>query len=561
MVDISRQEYLNASSVILQNTLDMIDPEKFTGYASLRSDETVKDIIAASAVTDSAGITVVYTPSGTAKTKLICSRARALIDAGIAPQDILVLNMNIAKTNDVKRQLPSISALTFNDFINGIFVENFPGILPSNEQSVIDMLRLLHDECNSGDLLENIMNKNVYSRNIMTALWVNKHINETIKILYCIGKADTRLQALVCHNRHATLRDPYGAKAIIVNGVHNMPLPILCTILLYSQAHRCNLFVTGAPEETVYEFSFAYDGAMNMLTSKSSNLHVIRCMNKTAIAEPIAALTDMQKHDFISPSVIDYRIYEDSNRNPATMNNVIAEMLSDRGYLRAKLSRRDPVLIMANYKQDLTAVKNAVMNMLEKDFPEAVVSDLTRIQNPPAIYGRQLVKYAAGLRNRYPNGIKMGELFAELYNILAYEASADMPELAWKYNAQMQSLPEWAEARVARFGGYDAKYEVFDAIKLIIDIEAEDIQEHIDNMHDSASINSENADVIFSTIHSAIDIRKPNAIIIIRSAKDVPDIPLRKVAMSRAANTEFLFFINEKPIRDPYQQYLTYMVR
>ena len=103
------------------------------------------DIIYKSAVADKSPITLVYTPAGTGKSSLIKERINAMIRNGENPAKILVLNMNVAKAKQMKNEISGVNAMTFCDFIHGIFTANNDNFSLADSNTVTNLLRVKSD--------------------------------------------------------------------------------------------------------------------------------------------------------------------------------------------------------------------------------------------------------------------------------------------------------------------------------------------------------------------------------------------------------------------------------
>jgi DNA-binding beta-propeller fold protein YncE len=78
----------------------------------------------------------------------------------------------------------------------------------------------------------------------------------------------------------------------------------------------------------------------------------------------------------------------------------------------------------------------------------------------------------------------------------------------------------------------------------------------MDELQNKSTMDFRDADIILSTIHSAIDIRNDNVVIFFRNLSE-NDAALYRVAMSRANKTAYVIFVNNGTMTTKFQRYLT----
>ena len=555
----THNEYNNVCEKILTSTMQYINMAAMNSH-NLPRPAQITDPVYTSAVIDPGPVTLVYTPAGSGKSKLIQDRTNALMAAGISPQDIIILNMNIAKVRQMSDQMPGVNVMTFNDFVHGIFTENIPCIQASDMDSVIASLHLLDpQEADKTSLLAELIRKLSVSspdeRNVLLTLFVNNHMSFVIDVLTEIGKADGTLESMVAQNAmYQFSRDPYEAKAILVNGVHNMPLPVLCCLLEYAFMHKCSLFMTGSPAETIYEFSMAYPNAMNSLSAYAGKgLRIIRLMDRKNISDDMRNVLDRNMASRIQSETVSAQHINSS----FTLDALRDSLTRENGYLAQKLQAKEKVLIIARSKMDIAMVNSLLEEIVLPKMPSLKIADLTSIPAPSAFYGTVLGKAYPQLYEKYAGGITMGCLFMELYEILAQKEAEEQDNvMKLRYGTRKNELLPWSQAHQARFSGYDAFVPLLQAIQTVIDIESEDIQNHMKRMREDPETDTSDADIILSTIHAAIDFQTDNVILIARDMNHDRDENLYRVALSRARKTEHIIFINRRPAEHPYQKYL-----
>lgn len=549
------QEYQAVCDKILTATLDYIDPANFMGCNITTQPAGTSNAIHASAVMDQAPITLVYTPAGTGKSKLVRDRATALVQSGMSPDNIAVLNMNIAKTNQMATQLPGIKVMTFNDFVEGLFLANFTDLKSSDAQSVLNSLKLLDPSEAVDELIRKLSVKNPQEQAVMMALYVNQKAEQVLSILRRIGKADSQLQSLLCQN-YDLQNDPHSVKAIIINGVHNMPLPVFCCVLQYANKHHCNLFITGSPKETIYEFNMAYGTAINTLSGYSpAHVHIIHLLDREAISPDIQNVLEMNPNTFMSSGNVSFEYHINAKR--FGVDAILKNLCLDDAWLTDRIKSKTPVLIVANSKQDLAVLREEIQTQYASKYPDLRVVDLTTVQNKIPMYGTLLSDYVDTLIAKHPAGTTIWQTLAELYDAITVLAKReDFEPRKQAYLDAANRLMDWYQSNTALFGDPNVIMPMKDIIKRFIDVEDTQNQNYLKSMRGNATVDTANADIILSTIHSAIDLRMDHVLVVIHQFNSRVDMNLLSVALSRAGKSEHLVFIDDIKSDNPYPRYL-----
>lgn len=552
----SPDEYGLLCDRILTETMKYIKTDDMRRYHIGKSNIENQDPIYASAVISGSPITLVYTPAGSGKSKLITDRAHTIIQNGTPASSVAILSMNIAKAKQTKNDIPGITSMTFSDFTHTIFTANYNGYELSDITSIINTLKLHDLEPFGKALLDKLSMTNPQDRASLFTVFVNNHLDDIEKGFKSISKIDYSVESMICQNRIYQLeKNPFSFDEIIINGVHNMPLPTLCCVLEYAFMYNCNLFITGMPDETIYEFSMAYSGAMNILSSYATekNISIIR-------------LPATRMNDDIQNTLL---CNETASINAANvhMTNVIAKCVKDPteilteilapgiGYIDQKLTKKEHLLIIAQSKTDITFLKKIIQNYYGPKYPNISMLDLTEIQPPTSMWGTVLSKCYKSIMIDFPTGINKVELYGQLWTILSSEiehaASDHMKEL---YQESQNKLKELASSNW-RPDDY-IKKPVITMIQSMIDEESRNIQAYNLHIKQDVDINIQNVNIVFSTIHSATDICSDNVIIYFRNFTNKINENVYRVALSRANKSEYLIFMNSDNFDVPVQQYL-----
>lgn len=554
----TNNEYTKICSQIIASTMQYIDT---TNIKSFKVDKTTIpnniDMIYKSAITSSAPISLIYTPAGTGKSQLIIDRVHALQSAGIPSDRIMVLNMNIAKTKQTANQLPGVNVMTFSEFTHNIFAANTPDCIVSDLSSIKNTLLLGTKDALTIDFINKLSIEHPQDKNILLTLFVNQHLDFTYNLLRRIHKSEYSLESMICQNmiyRYAV--NPYNVDSIIINGVHNMPIPILCSILAYANRYKCNLYMTGSPEETIYEFNMAFGNAMNILSSYANkNIDVIRLKSSSTMQPNIYNVLNMVPNG--DKSDIYAELYTVTDTTP-TMDILDKTFGAHTDYLVDKINKKQQTLIMARSKDDIAKLALIINTTYKTLCPNLKLLDLTQYQIPAYYYATVATNNVNEFIKRYPTTITVGQFFAVLYDVFANECNIMAKSyLMVPYRTNLVNMQSFVAKHITEFGSMNTVYKsVNDIIQKLINVESNDIQNHITAAQNSAEIDVSKYDIILSTIHSAIDIRCDNAILFLRNNNANIDNALYRVALSRANKTEYLIFANKGKLHIPYIDYL-----
>lgn len=518
-------EYANICNIIINDAMQRMDIAHMLSFDNLQSN--FNDAIYNNAVCDNAPITLVYTPSGSGKSSIITDRINALQKAGIKDSEMLVLNLNIAKTIQMQKDFPDANCLTFSEFPHYLFDANFKNIQATDLKSTLNALKLLNVVTSDKLLIELIRIlslDNQKERTAMLILFARQHTNELFKYIETVQRDTCDIESILCHQMFDVIHNnPFDIKAILINGIHNMPVHVLCCLLLYASRYHCNLFITGEPREAIYDFKFAYNNAMNVL-SASPQAHVIRLPNRQRMTDDIANVLERRpcgKLNNIKLWTIE------------TADNIINDALDqNRDYISNNLANHSQTMIIARKKQDIADIKA----YLEKHYPTANIADITVKQPKEYPYGEIAVDIMPQLLSKYQT-ITIRQLLAEIYNI-----SKDKDSILDFYNKYHYRL-------LSGLIPY--------AVRSIIDTESDIASDYLERLR-TQHYDISSADIILSTIHASIDIRCDNVIIFIAQKSNHIEDEVYQVALSRANKSEHIIIQNlSKDIINPYVQYLT----
>lgn len=552
----SPEEYSLLCDRILTETMKYITTEHMQCRTIKDCHIKSENPVYLSAAASSAPITIVYAPVGSGKSALITDRVKCLMANGTPTEHIAVLSMNIAKTKQTAMELPGIHAMTFSDFTHALFSANRSGYVLADDNTVINTLKLQKQTPFCQSFLNKLTMSNPQERNSLLTVFVNNHIDEVEAELSGIHKISYTLGSLICQNQiYGFANNPFSLEEIIINGVHNMPLHTLCCLLKYASVFGCRLFLTGMPDETIYEFNMAYGNAMNALSAYMEQLHIsVVRLPSVKMAPDIKDTLSQADGKTIQPDTVTARsiLIRKEDDEQAILKNTVADSLYD--YIDGKLAKQEQVLIIARAKSEINALRSVILT--KACYQTLPVTDLTEMQPPAALWGNTLTRHASALWAMYPKGISKILTYDSLWKALSQEiktaSSRHMKDL---YCKNLDLLAEKSRTITAWTEDDLLEKPVPLRIQEIIEEEAAYITKYNDSIQNH-TVDFEKSSLIFSTIHSATDIRCDHVIVYLRNFSDRIDENLHRIALSRANRTEYLIFANAGNFEIPVQRYL-----
>lgn len=519
------------------------------GYYESYSDEYKN------AVSDSAPITLVYAPSGSGRLNMILRRMQITPDA-------LVLTLSTARAAKITDNY-GISAETFSNFTKDLLIKNLPMpelfLTETNLESLINRIDLSikpetdFDAKLKAEFLDILHIANNRDRLTTATLFVNKNIKWVVNVVQQIGLVTTKLAAMICQNMIWYFdKTPYTTNAIIIDGVHNMPIPTLCSVLAYACKHSCNLFMIGYPDEAICEFNMAYKNAMNVLSAYTDkNIHIIRLSKRVKMDINIQNVLLRKPYN---PKNISYALteYETEQEVKSILWNTLDPNAS---YIHDMLTQKKQIMIIARSKKDIADIKSVITERYAGSYPDLKIIDLTLTEPENFHYGQTAVKLIPYLKNKFKNPEMIGTYWYEMYNAMyaEYELTKDPQDKTCR-KAALDNLKAFSEAihdlHTVLKNGCDG------FAKVIINKETQQYRSYMEDMEKAGSQNTENADIILSTIHAASELRCDNVIVFIKNSTPNIDENLYNVALSRANASEYIIIANKGKFKIPLQLYL-----
>lgn len=553
-------EYISICDNMINSTMQYIDTSEMQRLSPQIRLESNRSIQYNNAVSDSAPISLIYAPAGTGRYDMILDRIRLLTQKKM---NILVLTMNSARASQLSMNTifhTNVEIETFSDFAKFLLLSSI-NVNIDELDPFINILSLDAPDCKlKKRFIDILKTPNPRDRMTLLSLFVNKHIGYVTDTIKQLKHCTTKLAGVICQNLIWHLKNTCykNCDAIIVEGVHNMSVPEFCLTLSYASKYKCNLFMIGYPDETIYEFNMAYKNAMNVLSGYADkNIHSIHLSETVKMSASVNAVLNM------TPVTSLHNIDSVSTEYTADveLKSIISNTMDpNTAYIKDKLDKKEQLMFIAHNRQDLIAIAGVINEKYISQNPKLKIAILMTLPDTITHYGQIAIDCRNELSQIFKDGATNAQYAYELYNRLyaTYRAlciyapeSKDINQIKIHLSG-MKSFMEEALDMTSH-----QKNDINLITRRIVEYENAQI-----NIISQKSIraaykqNVSDADIIISTIHSAADIRCQNVVVFLKNASDNIDMNLYRVALSRANESEYIIFANKGRFNTPYQRYL-----
>jgi len=505
------REYNSLQEQMLDAVIKNIKPDDLPMRFMSREKVNNTNEIYKSAVAAPDPITVVNTGMGSERSQLIKDRIELLVNDGhVDPKKIKLLALNIAKAAEFGRTTPA-DAMTYNDFCTNLFLAQFPDINLADDISIKNSL-MLYPKSDLRDQFIKVMNMNPQDQIVFLEMFINKHLTETLDMLKFIRKVSHKIASVVTMNyMYQFTINPYAdTEEIILYNAQNIPVPCLCTVLLYTQRFHNTLYILNAECETIFQFAGAVPGGINRLEATLIGRYNIN--NNVKMDPDIVSYIS-------NPGIITPKVHVTDTRKSIT------EFLDEKGL------PKDCQLVLTRNKKELEEVEQWItghtkLSVRKISAPNSLVPniDTFAVNSLPVL----LPKYP------WPNKITV-----ENYTRILTEYMSTVEDM----KDHVSEAKEFLEKAFDK----DSMVDIYSLTAMIIDKIA--IMRNNENEHNTQTLikdSTKKYDITLSTIHGAVDMRADNVFIIATNLYDKSPVtnPLLKVAESRANKALDLLLIN-----------------
>ena len=560
------KEFESICNMMLSSRMQNVDTTNMKSYKIDKSNINSDNALYKSAVADSSALSLVYTSPGYDSLGLMMDRARAIMASGETPSKIAVLCTTDVSAQLVKNNVPQVQTLTTQDFIDQLYCANYSNcwlatddMLSANIKldAIVDKRNLTPEEA---ELVKILDMADSQDKAILISLYANNH-KDALLDLTKNYRLRTSVEAICQNTTYSMPNNPFDINAIILNNVSNVSIPVLCTIIGYANRYHTNLYLVGAPEETIYSFQASYKKALDIIASFSTdkNIGIIRLENNKNTHPDIPKFMKMkpiQDKSIISIEKISAEgISNDTALKKAFDNNI--------NYITEKLNNHERVLICAPYSRMLEKIKP----ILEKTYPSANIYQASqKFDLPMRINMKTMMDIYDDMSKKYTNDTSMADFLFDIVKRKIPIEAYNKTDRAMT-SEEINQFRATFDAGILRFcGQYNNKFDITTLYRMLLQGECATLNEYYAEMKKHKTVDSNfAADIVLSTIHTAIDMQYSNVVIILpdqfirglhfASCGTEELLYQRNVVLTRAKNSEHIILLP----RENKSPFLTYV--
>lgn len=577
-------------NLLLMNTMANLKANKSLLHTTPSGTTTAthlsKEQIKAIETTDP--LILVQAGAGTGKSTTILNRVNYMVANGINPQDIMVLSFTNAAADNITAKNPEVNSMTIAKMIHTIYSDNFKTHDISTLETMINTIDIYYKPQNLSQdkynfiltFKQHLRAINANNQHSSAVVQLNNFIEDNydavIDVLNDIRQTTLDLEILICYQNIGIFNIPAEIKTkhIIVDEVQDNSIFEFVYILKYVNYHKDSLFIVGDSSQTLYEFRAANPKALNILegsnvfttfklnTNYRSNQEILDFANILLNNIDANQYANIQlKSNTITP--ITAKSFTDKVKLSYTKLNKQSEYkeilpvvfhVNTMDYIQEKLANNEQIAILAHARMDIDIVEKVIKNQ----YPNANLVNLIPTKNHNLTYFSKFIGlYWDSLRASTANIIVSIQhiMLSNISNLTKnprYEEDKLKKMLATWIKENQSTIQGWEQAAKNQIITYDQLYDNVKESMLNFEIKNNHIRQnllHARNQTNKDNDAIKNADIIFSTIHSAKGLEFDNTIVIYHTRQDLAEDKKRMyyVALTRAMKSEFILAFDTEP--------------
>lgn len=528
------------------------------------------------AIASQSPLSLVQAGAGTGKSTVILGRIDWMIASGIKPEDIMVLSFTNAAADHIKELNPQIHSMTIASMIHTIYSANYPNHTLSTLDTIINSLDIYFPTDDTARRLASLcrdISKN--ARHSFTTInnFIEDNFDAVINLLETMGQTSLELEIMVCYQRIENLIEPPEvlSRHLIIDEVQDNSVFEFVYTLKYVNKHKESLFIVGDCSQTLYEFRASDPRALNVLEGSgvfdSYQLQVNYRSNQEILDFANVTLANIEANQYAnirlranSLQQVTEQSFTDKVRlkyyrfkHITDFNNMIPVMVGRdlKTYIDACLNRGEKVAFLAYERytvgrfceeiQRMWPNKNIANLVPAKPRGNTIMSRFIRdhwdeVQFMPTknitdvIIRDCMDAIMANPRGKQSTQTWLQQMAADTLLAWQAKAGADITMLQTQYMNNQITLDELME--------YVRK------TMLDFEISKNAVSQSITKQHNQETKDQQiidNADFLFSTIHSAKGLEFDNVVVIYRNDRTEEDEKrMYYVALTRAMKSEFV---------------------
>ena len=576
------------TNLLLQDTLNNLSQIQFPQLPQPGTTNRQLDLSWCSpeqyyAITSASPLNQVQAGAGTGKSTVIKSRLDYLYYLGIDLNEVMVLSFTNAAADNIKARCPGIQSMTIAKMIDTIYQTNHPThqLSPSlarrgEGSTFTNSLELYRGSMPLVEELIDATNRVEKNNDYATLLrLVEENYNEIMAILDTVGQTTFHLEIIVCYLEYATMKIPFNIKHLLIDEVQDNAVFEFIFFLNLTCKLQNHLYLVGDCSQTLYEFRASDPKALNAIENSglfaTFPLNINYRSNQNILQFANALLTDIEANQYANIQLQSFTLNQITKQSFAhdvivdyNRLNKISEM---EEWVRRKLhtpelmkwiddkfAKNEQICVLAYKRRDAAIFQKE----LEKMYPNKKLVSIIPVKNTAFAY---FSKYVSNCRQ---------QLFAlptssitDLFNRIRAEIIANLnschitPTMTnySKILIKVQTmLADWQTKNTAMLtdklnlfnSGSITHQELVEAIgESLIDFEIEKNalkQTMLSQSNAAKKEDTDSANFIFSTIHSAKGLEFDNVILLYQNKNQMEEDAKRMyyVALTRAKKCEYI---------------------
>lgn len=586
------------TSLLLQDTLENLSHVQFPTLPSPGNTTKQLDLSWCSAeqfmaITSDKPLNQVQAGAGTGKSTVIKARLDYLDWLGVDMDKVMVLSFTNAAADNIKARCPGIQSMTIAKMIDTIYQTNHPThqLSPSlarrgEGSTFTNSLELYKDTLPFVRELIDATNKAEKNDYATLLRLVEEHYQDIMTILDTVQQTTFHLEIIVCYLEHATMQIPFNIEYLLIDEVQDNAVFEFIFFLNLTCKLKNHLYLVGDCSQTLYEFRASDPKALNAIEGSGlfatfplninyrSNQDILQFAN--ALLNDIEAnqyaniqlqsfaLNQVTKQSFMDNVVVDYnRLNKISD-----MEDWVCRKLREPNmlnWINNRLALGEKICILT-YKRREAAL---FQRELEKIFPNKKCVSIVPIKNTSCAY---FSKYVSCCKQQLLNlpTTNVAALCSQvktevIANLISNHILPPAPTTAQSATSPQSTytkilanvhkwLAEWSAENAQLLAdtinqlnsGVITQQRFSEIIgETLIDYEIKKNalkQTMLSMKNATKKEDTENADFIFSTIHSAKGLEFDNVILLYQNKNQMEEDIKRMyyVALTRAKKSEYI---------------------
>lgn len=576
------------TSLLLQDTLNNLSQIQFAPLPAPGKTNKQLDLSWCSkeqfdAITSPSPLNQVQAGAGTGKSTVIKSRLDYLDYLGVDMNKVMVLSFTNAAADNIKARCPGIQSMTIAKMIDTIYTQNHPThqLSPSlarrgEGSTFTNSIALYRDSLPLVPELTDAVNRVEKYNDYATLLrLVEENYDAIMKILDTVGQTTFHLEIIICYLEHATMTIPFEIEHLLIDEVQDNAVFEFIFFLNLTCKLKNHLYLVGDCSQTLYEFRASDPKALNAIEGSglfaTFPLNINYRSNQDILQFANVLLNDIDANQYANIQLQSFKLNTVTKQSFAAAVNVNYNRLDRKTELESlvrrklsepdmmkwiddKLSKNEQICVLTYKRRESAMFQKA----LEQLYPNSQFVSIIPAKNVSFAYfsryvsanRQQLMALPTTDAQTLCNRVKI-EVIANLANCHVSQFSPNYPKIL----ASVQKmLSEWQAANIGviadaitqfNAGAIDHQRLAEIVGETLIDFEIQKNalkQSLVSQKNADKKENTDSANFIFSTIHSAKGLEFDNVILLYENKNQMEEDTKRMyyVALTRAKKSEYI---------------------